>query len=120
MAQPNSMTRLFVRGQSWTEAAARGERTAEAAACQVGNTKEGRGSHGFFHPVLALRLRVGLTRLTLFTRLPPFASASRLSASVLCTSKTLLHYLPTASFSFLHDIVICDVCVAVPQSPEEP
>ena len=73
-----------------------------------------------FIPSVALRLRVGLTRLTLFIRLPPFSSASRLSASVLCTSKTLLHYLFIASFSFLHDIVICDVCVAVPQSPEEP
>jgi hypothetical protein len=58
----------------------------EADACQLGITKQGKCSHSFF----ILRLRVGLTRISLFIRLPPFASASRLSALVLCTSKTLL------------------------------
>ena len=43
------MTLLFVRGQSWAEAATRGEWRRTTDACQVGNTKEGRGSHGFFH-----------------------------------------------------------------------
>lgn len=95
-----------------------------ATRSKLGITKEGRGSHGFFIAAFlsdCALVDFDLTRLATFLRLPlHFHLPKSLSAPVLCTFKTLLSYIYTTSFSLLHDIVICDVCVAVPQSPEEP